>query len=103
MPDVPIGSLIPVTFPIEISNVGNTNVNYKIDIAEADGKEDAKGSKSKIFDIHNPTENVNEGEKQYLFCLFLEKKFITSNSHSMFLIYLSKSMLWNLRFKAWVM
>ena len=76
LPDVPIGSLIPVTFPIEISNVGNTQVSYKIDIADLDGKEDAKGSKYKIFDIQNPTGNVNAGEKQYLYCLFrpLEKK-----------------------------
>lgn len=76
LPDVPIGSLIPVTFPIEISNVGNSNVLYKIDVSEIDGKEGAKGSKYKIFDIQNPTGNVNAGEKQYLYCLFrpLEKK-----------------------------
>ena len=76
LPDVPIGSLIPVTFPIEISNVGNTNVLYKIDICEINGKEDAKGSKHKIFDIQNLSGNVNAGEKQYLYCQFrpLEKK-----------------------------
>ena len=76
LPDVPIGSLIPVTFPIEISNVGNSNVNYKVDISEIGGQEDAKGSKYKIFDINNPSGSVNNGEKQYLYCAFrpLEKK-----------------------------
>jgi hypothetical protein len=30
LPDVPIGLLMPLTFPIEISNVGSGNVNYKV-------------------------------------------------------------------------
>lgn len=30
IPDVPIGSLLPVSFPIEIRNVGSAKVQYKI-------------------------------------------------------------------------
>lgn len=32
LPDVPIGLLMPLTFPIEINNVGSANVSYKIQI-----------------------------------------------------------------------
>lgn len=76
LPDVPIGSLIPVTFPIEISNEGNTNIQYKCEITETDGEDTNKGTKYKIFDIEKPSGSLQAFEKQYLFCLFrpLEKK-----------------------------
>jgi hypothetical protein len=30
LPDVPVGSLLPVTFPIEINNVGTSTINYRV-------------------------------------------------------------------------
>jgi len=30
LPDMPVGMIVPLTFPIEISNVGSANVSYKI-------------------------------------------------------------------------
>ena len=30
LPNVPIGLLLPLTFPIEINNVGSANVSYKL-------------------------------------------------------------------------
>lgn len=30
LPDMPVGMIMPLTFPIEISNVGSANVSYKI-------------------------------------------------------------------------
>jgi hypothetical protein len=30
LPNVPIGLLLPLTFPIEINNVGTANISYKI-------------------------------------------------------------------------
>ncbi len=34
LPDMSIGQLLPVSYPIEVANVGCINVNYKVDIME---------------------------------------------------------------------
>jgi len=34
LPDVPIGLLLPLTFPIEINNVGSGNIIYKVQTRE---------------------------------------------------------------------
>jgi len=34
LPDMPIGQLLPVSFPIEITNVGCININYKVEVKE---------------------------------------------------------------------
>lgn len=38
LPDMPVGMLIPLTFPIEINNEGSANVSYKIHIKEISDK-----------------------------------------------------------------
>ena len=38
LPDVPIGLMMPVTFPIEINNVGSVNVTYKVTTKEITDK-----------------------------------------------------------------
>jgi len=38
LPDVPIGLMMPVTFPIEINNVGSGNVTYKVTTKEITDK-----------------------------------------------------------------
>ncbi len=48
-PDVPIGSLLPVTFPIEINNVGSINISYKCECKEI--VESGSFTKFSIFDI----------------------------------------------------
>ena len=30
LPDMPVGMMVPLTFPIEINNEGSANVSYKI-------------------------------------------------------------------------
>jgi len=78
LPSVPIGLLIPVTFPIEINNVGTANVSYKLHTHELteDGFGVSQNKNFKVFDIKNPQGTLNPGEKQYLYCLFrpLEEK-----------------------------
>ncbi len=37
LPSVPIGLLLPLTFPIEINNVGTANISYKLITKEITG------------------------------------------------------------------
>ena len=71
-----IGSLLPVTFPIEINNVGSSNINYKVETLL---EENEKNSAFKIFDVKNPSGTLSPNEKQYLYCQFrpLETKLYT--------------------------
>ncbi len=38
LPSVPIGLLLPLTFPIEINNVGTANISYKLITKEITGE-----------------------------------------------------------------
>lgn len=68
-PNVPIGSLLPAIYPIEMQNVGSGKVTYKADVSALSGPSEIKGSQ-KLLDIQNPSKTLNPGEKAYLYCLF---------------------------------
>ena len=70
LPDCPIGLLNPVKFPIEISNVGLTKLNYTIEVQEIDKQGKNIDSKFNIFGISNPEGSLLPNERQYLYCLF---------------------------------
>jgi len=82
LPNVPIGLLLPLTFPIEINNVGTANVSYKIQTREItpgynlQNRLFLNARNFKIFDVKNQQGTLNPGERQYLYCLFrpLEQK-----------------------------
>mmetsp|Transcript_8000 Transcript_8000/g.7193 ORF Transcript_8000/g.7193 Transcript_8000/m.7193 type:complete len:211 (-) Transcript_8000:100-732(-) len=70
-PPVPIGTLLPAIYPIEIHNVGSGKINYKADTeALAAYSDDKIRSQEKLLDIQNPIKTLNAGEKSYLYCLF---------------------------------
>jgi hypothetical protein len=71
LPDVPLGSLFPVSFPIEINNVGSISVSYRAEIKnQSTEDQNEKMSKYKILDIKNPSGGLNSNEKQYIYLLF---------------------------------
>ena len=69
LPHVPIGSLLGVTFPIEMQNVGSGKISYKVDVSKFINK-DETDFQNKIFDIKNSEGNINPGEKHYLYSKF---------------------------------
>ena len=70
-PPVPIGSLLPAMYPIEIQNVGSGKITYKAETSALDIYSDEKiKSSTKLLDIQNPSKTLNPGEKSYLYCLF---------------------------------
>lgn len=79
LPNVPIGLLTPVMFPIEMTNVGSVSVSYNVDIVEDKTKAGSSTtlSKFKIFEVHNSQGTVNQGERNYLFCKFRPLESIT--------------------------
>ena len=72
LPAVPLGSLVPVSFPIEMHNVGSTKVSYSINKDEITCEEhnDQIGQIAKIFDIMNPEENIDSQRKHFIYCVF---------------------------------
>ena len=68
LPAVPIGLLNPVTFPIEIHNVGSGKISYKVD--QTDFFEKDNESKKPIFSVKNPEGMLNPNDKCYLYCRF---------------------------------
>jgi len=66
---LPIGLLLPVIFPIEITNVGSSKIRYMID-KEKLYKNNSISGDYKVFDIENPESTLTSNEKNHLFVLF---------------------------------
>jgi len=54
LPHTPIGLLVPVKFPIAVSNVGMNKISYKTKILEKNVKREYINSKFNIFEVENP-------------------------------------------------
>jgi len=71
LPPVPIGSLLPAYYPIEIQNVGTGKITYKVDTEALNRYADEKiKSTSKLLDVKEAKKTLNANEKSYLYCLF---------------------------------
>jgi len=69
LPSVPIGMELPVTYPIEIKNLGITNLKYSISLR--DHKQLYKTNYDyRVFDIQNPHGELKTGETQHIYTLF---------------------------------
>lgn len=64
LPDIPIGLITPLRFPIEITNVGSIKVNYKTEIQYEEGEFE------EVFRIENPANYLLSGENSYLYCFY---------------------------------
>mmetsp|Transcript_39543 Transcript_39543/g.38037 ORF Transcript_39543/g.38037 Transcript_39543/m.38037 type:complete len:232 (+) Transcript_39543:3442-4137(+) len=69
MPPVPIGLEWPVTYPIEVKNLGITKLNYLIDTSELENLNSANYD-FRIFDIQNNEGGLSAGDTQYIYTLF---------------------------------
>lgn len=71
LPPVPIGSLLPAYYPIEIQNVGTGKITYKVITDSLDTYTDEKiKTTSKLLEVQGPKKTLNANEKSYLYCLF---------------------------------
>ena len=69
LPPVPIGLDWPVTYPIEVKNLGITKLKYHIDTAELENLNTVNYD-FRIFDIQNNEGTIGAGETQYIYTLF---------------------------------
>ena len=81
LPSVPIGSLVPATFPIEIVNAGSGKINYSADLTSLHNSNSTVKTSSKIFDVVKPDGVLGPYDKSYLQCQFkpLEAKLYQFN------------------------
>ena len=71
LPPVPIGSLLPAYYPIEIQNVGTGKITYRVDTEALNTYTDEKIKvTSKLLDVKESNKTLNANEKSYLHCLF---------------------------------
>jgi len=75
LPSVPIGMELPVTYPIEIKNLGITKLKYQIDLRALEAL-NKNNHDYRVFDIQNPNGELKTGETQHIYTLFnpLESK-----------------------------
>jgi hypothetical protein len=75
LPPIPIGLEWPITYPIEMQNLGITKLKYALDMGPLEALNSANHSFS-IFEIQNPEGVLLPNETQYLYTLFkpLESK-----------------------------
>jgi hypothetical protein len=69
LPSVPIGMELPVTYPIEIKNLGITKLKYQIDLRELE-RLNKNNHDYRVFDIQNPNGELKTGETQHIYTLF---------------------------------
>ena len=69
LPPVPIGLEWPITYPIEIKNLGITKLKYQIDTAALEDLNEGNFD-FKIFEIQNPEGTLSAGDTQYIYTLF---------------------------------
>jgi hypothetical protein len=69
MPGVPIGMELPVTYPIEIKNLGITKLKYSIDLKALEDL-NRKNFDFRVFDIQNPNGELKTGETLHIYTLF---------------------------------
>jgi hypothetical protein len=61
MPPVPIGMELPITYPIEVKNLGITKLKYSIDLSALE-KLNHKNFDFRVFDIQNPNGDLKTNE-----------------------------------------
>lgn len=69
MPSVPIGMELPVTYPIEIKNLGITKLKYCIDLRALESLNKLNHD-FRVFDIQNPNGELKTGETQHIYTMF---------------------------------
>lgn len=68
IPPIPIGLEWPVTYPIEVKNLGITKLKYQIDLTPLE-ELNQKNHDFRIFDIQNPEGVLMPNETQYIYTL----------------------------------
>jgi hypothetical protein len=66
---MPIGMDLPVTYPIEIKNLGITKLKYTIDLQALEVL-NHKNFDYRIFDIQNPNDELKSNETKHIYVLF---------------------------------
>jgi hypothetical protein len=69
MPPVPIGMELPITYPIEVKNLGITKLKYSIDLNSLEAL-NANNFDFRVFDIQNPNGDLKTNETQHIYTLF---------------------------------
>ena len=66
---MPIGMDLPVTYPIEIKNLGITKLKYSIDLSALE-RLNYKNFEYRVFDIENPNDELKSNETKHIYVLF---------------------------------
>jgi len=69
LPPVPIGLEWPITYPVEIKNLGITKLKYQIDTSALE-ELNAGNYDFRVFDIQNPEGTLKSNETQHIYTMF---------------------------------